>query len=478
MDYLPLFVRINDENCLIVGGGEVAARKCQLLRRAGAKITVISPNACRELTELNNKGHIKLLQSKFSEKLINNFRLVIAATNDQKTNQMIAAESKKKNCLCNVVDNTELSTAIIPAIVDRSPLIIGISSSGKSPILATMIRQNLEKTLHANYGLLADWAGKWRNEVKTRIVSAKERLEFWQTILFSNIADQVLNENIEEADKEIKKRIFNKDLKSEGIGWLVGAGPGDPDLITLKALRCLQNADVIIHDRLVNKVILEHARRDAEIISVGKAAGSPSITQTEINNLLIKKVRSGMRVCRLKGGDPFIFGRGGEELTALKNAGLNFKIIPGITAGIGSAASTGFPLTHRSKATSVTFITAKTASGKGPNWNQLIDKDQTIVVYMSMGKIEDTCQNLISAGRDSNCPAVLIENGTTKNQRSLVSNLKQLPKLARDNSIKNPAILIIGDVVEWARMDIGLDSEQLSPWLEEANSGITLKTVI
>jgi uroporphyrin-III C-methyltransferase/precorrin-2 dehydrogenase/sirohydrochlorin ferrochelatase len=475
MDYLPLFTRLADSPCLIVGAGTVAARKLSLLARTGARITVVAPEAVTEIRELAESGKLVWQQREFEAIDLAHMRLVIAATSEHTVNAAVAAAAREAGCPCNVVDNLELSTAILPAIVDRAPFVIAVSSAGRSPVLATQVRQRIERMLPANFGSLADWAGKWRPTVKTALAEPAERLRFWQQTLSGNIAERVLADDIDSADQLVEKQLRDNKEPQRGVGWLVGAGPGDPELLTVKALRCIETADVIIHDRLVARSILKHARRDAEIISVGKVPGRDSIKQPAINELLVSKVRAGLRVCRLKGGDPFIFGRGGEEVAALASARLDYAVVPGITAAAGCAAALAVPLTHREVARSVTFVTGHTADGSEPDWSSLAATDQTVVLYMSLRSLAETCTKLIAAGRPADCPALLIENGTTPHQRTLAANLTLLPEVAVAESFSSPALLIVGDVATWAtKPDSQSGADQGSPWLPAADTASNL----
>ena len=470
MDYLPLFARMSHAPCLIVGGGAVAARKSRLLLRAGAKISVIDPDPCDELAALANAGEICLLATEFTPDILATIQpvLIIAATDSRAVNSQVAKLAADNAVLCNVVDDRELSSAILPAIVDRSPVIIAVSTGGRSPVLATQLRQKLETLLPANFGRLAIWADRWRERIKQNIDKSQNRLHLWQEILDGTIADQVLDEDEINADLRLQELLEQREENS-GIAWLVGAGPGDPELLTLKALRCIQKADVIVHDRLINSAILDHMRRDAQLIPVGKQAGQVGIKQSEINQLLIELVKQGLRVCRLKGGDPFIFGRGGEEMRALQEAGLPCKIVPGVTAASGCAAAAGVPLTHREIARSVTLVTAHTANDNEPDWQSLASSEQTVALYMSVRGLASACSNLIAAGRDENCPVLLIENGTTQHQREIQSTLSRLPTDPAAKNIQSPALLIVGDVAalgQPSRLDFATDES--SPWLPPA----------
>jgi uroporphyrin-III C-methyltransferase/precorrin-2 dehydrogenase/sirohydrochlorin ferrochelatase len=451
MDYFPLFLRLKDTPCLVVGGGEVALRKVKLLRKAGAQITVIAPTIHPDLAALETTSDIVTQVSNFNPVEARGFKLIVAATDDPLINRSIAIAANKVGVFCNVVDDRELSTAIMPAIVDRSPLVIAVSSGGESPVLATRIRQQLERLFPPTLADLTSFAGEWRIAVKNRFKTIAQRRRFWQTVLDGPVARHVMAGNPAEAKKSIQAALAEAPME-EGFAWIVGAGPGDPELLTLKAARALASADVILHDRLVAPAILDMARKDAEYISVGKQAGKPSISQHEINTLLVEHVSAGKTVCRLKGGDPFIFGRGGEEIEALNAAGLPWQVIPGITAASGCAAAAGVPLTHRNIARSVTIITAFTADESEPDWQSLRHAEQTLVFYMVVNKLEHICTSLIAAGKPGDCPALIIENGTTERQRMINGTLATMPINARDAQVESPAVLMVGPVTELANI--------------------------
>lgn len=460
MDYLPLFVRLKDSPCLVVGGGKVALRKVKLLLRAGAQVTVVAREVHAELAQLAATGNIVCRLENFNPAAANRYRLIVAATNDPSINQSVATAAAQFGVFCNVVDDRTLSTVIMPAIVDRSPLIIAVSSGGVSPVLATRIRQQLECLFPPALADLARFAGEWREAVKKRFVSLAQRRRFWQQLLDGPIALQVMAGDMTKARVNIESAIAEQPV-TEGFAWIVGAGPGDPELLTLKAARVLATADTILHDRLIAPSILNLARKDAEFIAVGKQAGRPSISQDEINALLVERVVAGKTVCRLKGGDPFIFGRGGEEIAALDAAGLPWQVIPGITAAAGCAAAAGVPLTHRHVARSVTFVTAYTADETEPDWPSLCHSDQTLVFYMATSKLEHICNSLMAAGKSGDCPALLVENGTTDRQRMIRGTLNTLPSRTANVQVKSPAILMIGPTMELVKIIADNDSDPL-----------------
>jgi len=450
MNYFPAFMRIRDLPCLVAGGGSVGARKTQQLLRAGARVTVCAPDVSAELQQLAADGMIALRIEAFTPELIDGQRFVIAATGDTAVNRAIAVAADERGLFCNVVDDREASSAILPAVVDRSPLIVAISSGGEAPLLAVRIRQQIDTLLAPRLGELARHMGRWRERVKQRFATLAERRRFWDRIINSPVAAHVLNNEPALADSGTRE-MLSADDSASGIAHIVGAGPGDPELLTLKAVRALNTADVVVHDRLVARAVLDYARKDAEFISVGKQAGKRSISQEEINALLVRLVAEGKTVCRIKGGDPFVFGRGGEEIDALEAAGLAWQVIPGITAAAGCAAAVGIPLTHREVARALTVTTAHTADGTEPDWRLLAGAEQTVAFYMGVRKLAATCAALIDAGRDATTPAVMIENGTTDQQRLVRGTLADLPEQARTANVKSPALLIVGEVAALAR---------------------------
>lgn len=452
MHQFPLFARIAGEPCLVVGGGVVALRKVRALRAAGARVTVNAPVICAELSELAAAGELALEQREFDPALVDRHLLVIAATSRREVNHAVAAAARAAFRLCNVVDDGAASSYISPAVVDRSPLLIAVSSGGSAPVLARRIRQQLEELLPARLGALASWAQRWRERVQARLPDIDRRRRFWEDTLAGPAADHVLAGREESADEVAAAKLAGAATQAQaGEAWLVGAGPGDPELLTLAGLRLLQEAEVILHDRLVSPEILALARRDAEFIDVGKTGGGPSASQQDINDTLVELVRAGKRVCRLKGGDPYIFGRGGEEALALAAAGLPFRVVPGITAASGCAAYAGIPLTHRQVADGVSFVTARLSPGNGePDWERLAGLDHTLAIYMPVQRLADISRALISHGRAARTPAALVEHGTTARQRRISGTLADIAEHALAAQVGSPALLLVGEVVELA----------------------------
>jgi uroporphyrin-III C-methyltransferase/precorrin-2 dehydrogenase/sirohydrochlorin ferrochelatase len=449
MDYFPIFLKLKDQPCLVVGAGEVAARKCELLIRTGAKIEVLAKAIGDKVAAMAASGQVTLRQQAFTADAVAGMRLVIAATNDLATNIQIATAANLRHILVNVVDNPELCSFIFPAIIDRSPLIAAVSTSGSSPVLARLLRAKIESVIPAAYGRLAIFAEKFRPLVKQGIADPAQRRIFWENIFQGQVAELILAGQEQQAEQQLRL-LLQQTGTSRAVGevYLIGAGPGDPDLLTFKALRLMQQADVIVYDRLVSAGVLDLARRDAEKIYVGKQRNHHSLPQASINNLLADLALSGKRVARLKGGDPFIFGRGGEEIETLMQQGISFQVVPGITAAAGCASYAGIPLTHRDHAQSCVFVTGHLQDGTVDlDWAQLARPRQTVVIYMGLVGLETICQSLIAHGCPANLPIAIIQQGTTNQQRVLTSTLQDMPKQVELAEIKPPTLIIIGTVV-------------------------------
>lgn len=454
MDQLPIFVTLKGQPCLVVGGGEVADRKVRQLLAAGATVTVNSLQLVSSLQELLDTKRISAVLDTFDTTLIETHLLVIAATSDRAVNHAVAAAAHKALRLCNVVDDPAHSSFISPSIVDRSPLIVAISSGGRAPVLARMLRQQLERWLPLRLGALADWAGQWRDTIKTRLPDIQARRLFWERTFSGALSNHVLAGRMQAADDALRSALdAQADAGSvSGEAWLVGAGPGDPELLSLRGFHLLQHADVVLHDRLVAPELLAFARRDAEFIDVGKTGGSPGTSQAQINALLLARVRTGKRVCRLKGGDPYVFGRGSEEAEVLAQAGLRFQVVPGITAANGCGAYAGIPLTHRGLAQAVTFVTGHLApdsdvAGDDLNWAALAALKQTLVIYMSGRKLAAIAAQLMNHGRAGQTPAAVVIAGTTPQQRIISGTLADIAQRAADAGLGSPALLYVGEVV-------------------------------
>nr|WP_257225853.1 MULTISPECIES: siroheme synthase CysG [unclassified Acinetobacter] len=447
-------MKLQQQPCLIVGGGRIAYRKAVLLAKAGAQLTVCSPEIEDDLLTLVNKTQGQYLNSIYHESVyrenaiaLRQFRLVIAATNDKAVNQAVFEACEAENVLVNSVDDPPHCRFMVPAIIDRSPLVISVASNGTSPVLSRQIRTQLESSIPHGMGKLAEFSGQWRAAVKAKIVNPDERRIFWEDLYASPLKEQVFNDNLTEANRLIEQALLEW-KQPKGEVYLVGAGPGDPELLTLKALRLMQQADVVIYDRLVSQPIMDLCRRDAEKIYVGKARSNHAVPQEGINALLVKYASEGKRVCRLKGGDPFIFGRGGEEIQELFAAGVAFQVVPGITAASGCSAYAGIPLTHRDYAQSVRFLTGHLKEGSPElPWNELVYQNQTLVLYMGLVGLEKICEKLIAHGQRPDMPVALVSKGTTPEQKVVVGTLADIASKVSEYQIQAPTLTIIGDVV-------------------------------
>ena len=448
MEIFPISLKLQQQLCLIVGGGRIAYRKAVLLAKAGAVLHVIAPEIEADLLALVEQTQGQYFAEAFQTPLnLRDYRLVIAATNDRAVNQQVFEVCEAEKVLVNSVDDPPHCRFMVPAIIDRSPLILSVASNGTSPVLSRQIRTQLETLIPHGMGKLAEFSGKWRARVKEKIANPDQRRIFWEDLYASPLKEQVFNGNEDAADLLIEQAL--QEWKTpQGEVYLVGAGPGDPELLTLKALRLMQQADVVIYDRLVSQPIMDLCRRDAEKIYVGKARSNHAVPQEGINALLVKYASQGKRVCRLKGGDPFIFGRGGEEIQELFDAGITFQVVPGITAASGCSAYAGIPLTHRDYAQSVRFLTGHLKEGS-PDlpWNELVYENQTLVLYMGLVGLENTCQQLIAHGQRPDMPVALISKGTTPEQKVVVGTLADIASKVSEHHIQAPTLTIIGEVV-------------------------------
>ena len=449
MTYFPVFFDLAKQQVLVVGAGEVALRKVALLERSGAAITVVAPQIHPELEARAAAGAISLNVREFVPQDLDGMRLVIVATSRRAINRWIAKLSDSRGIAVNVVDDREASRFIVPAIIDRDPVLVAVSTGGTSPVLARRLRERLETLLPAKIGEFASWLQTLRRPARRRLRDIDARRRF-----FEQLVDGPATARFVAGDRQGARRVAHQLLATSsgapsaaGEVTLVGAGPGDPELLTLKALRALQDADLILHDRLVPQSILDLARRDAARISVGKAAGCVGSTQAEINSLLIEHAQQGKRVVRLKGGDPFIFGRGGEELEALAQARINFSVVPGVTAAAGCAAYAGIPLTHRNHAHSVTFVTAHTGDGREPDWRALAAPGTTAVFYMGLARVQRIAEKLMEHGAAASLPAAIVAQGTLQNQRVIAATLDAIGDAASRANLESPALLIVGEVV-------------------------------
>jgi uroporphyrin-III C-methyltransferase/precorrin-2 dehydrogenase/sirohydrochlorin ferrochelatase len=453
MQTLPVFAKIKNRPCLVVGGGIVATRRVEQLLGAGAAVTVIAPELDDSLAKWAAAGQIHAIRERFSGAQIEDFWLIVAATSDPGVNQQVAAAAESAKRFCNVIDEPELCSFIMPTIIDRDPITIAISSAGRSPVLARWIKGVIEETVPNRVGALASLAGRWRDRVKAALPDLDDRRRFWQVTLRGEVADLAFagREDASETalDEALARWRDTQDGRRVGQAYLVGAGPGDPELITLRGRKLLARADAVLYDHLVNPKILEYARRDAELISVGKQAGKLSIRQEQLNRLLVSLVGSGKHVCRLKGGDPMVFGRAGEELEALTVAGLPFQIVPGISAVEGCAAYAGIPLTMRDQARAILIATGHTTDQTAADLSAY-RPDQTLALYMAVANFAEIAQRLIELGHPRNLPLAVIENGSLESQRVIRSTLGSLATIAVEHKIVSPALLLIGETVRYA----------------------------
>lgn len=450
MQYFPVFFDLNGKRCLVVGGGDVAARKVSLLFRAGARVTVVSPELCERLQSRLANDEIIHEARGFEDADLEACVLIVAATDDQAVNKKVSELAHAKCIPVNVVDQPKLCSFIVPSIIDRSPVQVAVSTGGASPVLARLLRARLETIIPAAYGRLATLMNEFRDKVKKQLTDEGKRRRFWEDVAQGSIAELIFSGK-EEAAREAMHNAVDDARVSESKGevYLVGAGPGDPDLLTFRALRLLQQADVIVYDRLVSAEILDMARRDADLVYVGKERNKHTLPQEDINLLLARVAKKGKRVLRLKGGDPFIFGRGGEEIETLMQEGVSFQIVPGITAAAGAASYAGIPLTHRDYAQSVTFVTGHLKDGSmNLNWSALAQPHQTLVVYMGLLGLETLCTKLIEHGLSAETPMALVQKATTRQQKVVVGTLGAMPGIVSKTTIKPPTLIIVGDVVK------------------------------
>ncbi|WP_213900401.1 siroheme synthase CysG [Raoultella planticola] len=443
---MPLFAELKEKPVLVIGGGDIAARKIMFLRRAGANVQVVAAALSAEVAALVERQEIQWRAHAFEEPQLDDVFLVIAATDDDALNQRVSAAANARYRLVNVVDNQPLCSVVFPSIVDRSPLLIAIFSGGSAPVLSRLIREKIEALLPTNLGRVAEAASYWRHHIKTHLTTTAARRRFWERVFNGRFASLMIAGNKAAADKVLEEELHHPE-KRLGEIILVGAGPGDAGLLTLRGLQSVQKADVVFYDHLVTPEIRELVRRDAEMICVGKRAGEHSVPQHETNQMLVEAAREGKTVVRLKGGDPFIFGRGGEELQAAAAAGIPFQVVPGVTAAAGATAYAGIPLTHRDYAQSVTFVTGHyKADSAAHDWSLLAQSRQTLAIYMGTMKAAEISAQLIAHGRDSNTPVAVISRGTRADQQTITGTLQQLEELAKDAPM--PALLVVGEVVQ------------------------------
>ena len=456
MQALPIFFNIKQRHCVVIGGGDVATRKVTMLLKAQGDITIISPELCVELAEMVSANKVKYIQAAFSADQLHGACMVIAATDDESVNEAVSASAKAQGIPVNVVDAPHLCTFTMGSIIDRSPIVIAVSSEGNAPVLARYIRTKIETLLPASYGRIAAIAGEFREHVKAKFATTQLRRRFWEDVLQGPLVERVLSGQ-EQAARELLSDLLSESPSTQAKGevFLVGGGPGDPDLLTFRALRLMQQCDVCVYDKLVSPEVMELVRRDAELIYVGKARDQHTMPQEQINELLARLALEGKRVLRLKGGDPFIFGRGGEEIETLMQHGVPFQVVPGITAANGVSSYAGIPLTHRDYAQACLFITGHLKDGglnKEPSldldWKAMARPQQTVVIYMGLVGLAQICEKLIAHGVSPDLPAAVIQQGTTQKQRVVVSTVAKLAEDVAIAGLKAPSLTIIGEVVK------------------------------
>jgi len=449
MNFLPIFYNISGKSCLVVGGGAIAVRKAELLLKAEGKVQVVAPEIDDRLRDMAASHALEFEQREFVADDLQAVVCVIAATDNKALNREISELAQARAIPVNVVDSPELCSFIMPSMIDRNPVQIAISTGGVSPVLARMLRSKLETCIPGAYGELARLADECRDLVKQSLPDVDTRRRFWETVLDGQVAEFVFAGRTEDARALLQQQLKDFNAGSaKGEVYLVGAGPGDPDLLTFKALRLMQKADVVVYDRLVSGPILDMVRRDAEKIYAGKARSDHAIPQENINQLLVRLAKEGKRVLRLKGGDPFIFGRGGEEIAELIDENIEFQVVPGITAASGCASYAGIPLTHRDHSQACIFVTGhRRAGGDDLNWEMLSHANQTVVFYMGLDNVERICSSMKAHGRAADTPAALVEKGTTTEQRVFVGDLDSLPGIIAHNGVSAPTLILVGEVV-------------------------------
>ena len=450
MHALPIFMNITNRRCVVIGGGEVASRKVIMLLKANAAITLYSPEICPALQVLSEDGTITHIKANFEPSQLTDACLVIAATDVEVVNTAVSIAAKAQNIPVNVVDSPALCTFTMASIVERSPIVIAISSEGNAPVLARYLRTKIETMLPAGYGRIASIAGEFRDKVKAKYATTQARRIFWEGVLQSPIVERILSGQEAAARNSLNELLSSKaEPTHNGEVYLVGGGPGDPDLLTFRALRLMQQCDVCVYDKLVSPEVLELVRRDAELIYVGKSRDQHTLPQEQINALLAKLALEGKRVLRLKGGDPFIFGRGGEEIETLMQQGVPFQVVPGITAANGVSSYAGIPLTHRDYAQACLFITGHLKDGLlNLDWEAMSRPHQTVVIYMGLVGLAEICQQLILRGVSPDMPVAVVQQGTTQQQRVVTATLETLAIKVAAAAMKPPCLTIIGEVVQ------------------------------
>jgi uroporphyrin-III C-methyltransferase/precorrin-2 dehydrogenase/sirohydrochlorin ferrochelatase len=450
MDYLPIFLDLRGRNGLVVGGGDVAARKASLMLSAGAWVTAVAPGPLSEaFATLNGTDRLIHRQEPFDPSHLDNVDVVFAASEDEALDSRVQAAARARHLPVNVVDTPKQCSFIMPSIIDRSPVMVAVSSGGEAPVLSRLLRARLETLIPASYGRLASLAGRFKARVRQQFTSTAERRKFWEKAFLSPIAEMIFSGRDRAAEEALEKMLAEGQETGSGEVYLVGAGPGNPDLLTFRALRLMQQADVVVYDRLVSQPILDMCRRDADRIYVGKERDNHALPQEEINLLLARLAKEGKRVLRLKGGDPFIFGRGGEEIDTLREHGVPFQVVPAITAAAGVASYAGIPLTHRDYAQALVLVTGHLKDNTMDlDWDMLCRPHQTIVIYMGLKGLVTLCDEMKRHGLPGSTPAAIVQQGTTLNQRVVTGTLDTLPGLAASAQLKPPTLIIVGEVVK------------------------------
>jgi len=452
MDYLPIFLDIRGRKVVVDGGTTVAARRVERALLAGADVHVFDPELSDEFATLLTHDNLTHHKRAVTKEDITGAVVAYGASEVEARDAILHQGAKDAGVLANVADVSEYCDFITPSVVDRSPLVIAISSGGTAPIIARILRARIESLLPPAYGHMAKFLGKFRDRVLDGIKGTRERRRFWETAIDGPAGDHFLSGNLELAEQHLLESLDCATGKGapceQGEVFLVGSGPGDPDLLTFRAMRLMQRADVVLYDRLVGDGILELVRRDAERIYVGKRPEQHTMFQEDISALMVKLAKDGKRVLRLKGGDPFIFGRGGEEIEMLAEHNIPFQVVPGITAAAGCSTYAGIPLTHRDHAQSCIFVTAHGRDGVlDLDWDVLTRKNQTVAVYMGLSSLKILSEGFASHGVNPTTPAAIIDNGTRPNQRIITGTIADLYQKATEAKFTGPSIIIIGGVV-------------------------------
>jgi uroporphyrin-III C-methyltransferase/precorrin-2 dehydrogenase/sirohydrochlorin ferrochelatase len=450
MDYLPIFLDLRGRKGLVVGGGDTAARKASLMLNAGAWVTAVSPLPLSPaFAELASSDRLIHLQADFDAKHLEGVDVVFSACEDAAMNKAVHDAARARHVPVNVADKPDVCSFIMPSIIDRSPVMVAVSSGGEAPVLSRLLRARLETLIPASYGRLAALAGRFKQAVRQRFATTGERRKFWEKAFLSPISEMVFSGREQEAEASLQTMLTTQgETPSVGEVYLVGAGPGNPDLLTFRALRLMQQADVVVYDRLVSPPILDMCRRDADRLYVGKERDNHAVPQDEINMVLVRLAQEGKRVLRLKGGDPFIFGRGGEEIETLREHGVPFQVVPAVTAAAGVASYAGIPLTHRDHAQALILVTGHLKDGSMDlDWDMLCRPRQTIVIYMGLKGLVILCDEMKKHGLPGDTPAAVVQQGTTLNQKTVIGTLDTLPTLVAQAELKPPTLIIVGSVV-------------------------------